>query len=285
MFLALCKAQPPGKSVQQFVFECELKSARRGNYVFWIKWLAVERPAAPERQRGESPRKKEFVKKLSLLKNLKNLLIIVVVIAGIAWVKVLFHRDQVLRQVIDRLSADTRVAEVVVTKSELDEVSGKILTTIKFLEYNAKGEPLVPKYFTFRGNIIQFQSLVIRFNDNLIKKGDKLKGKSAYLFMKAFVLDPKDLQVFDITPAHTVPEGYQTDIEVAGFERQLWEKFWNYALNPQTRDQVGVKNAQIEAPGSLFLPGTIYTLKIEHDGGIRIDTQPIPQILKGEKIA
>ena len=28
--------------------------------------------------------------------------------------------------------------------------------------------------------------------------------------------------------------------------------------------QAGIKNAQIEAPGSLFLPGTIYTLKIEH---------------------
>ncbi len=223
--------------------------------------------------------------KSSLLKNLKNILIIAVVIAAIAWIKVLLHHDRILKQVIERLSADTRIAEVIVTKSELDEVSGKILTTIKFLEYNAKGKPLAPKYFTFRGNIIQFQSLVIRFDDKLVKKGDKLKGKSAYLFMKAFVLDPNDLQVFDITPMHSVPEGYQTGIEVVGFERRLWEKFWNFALNPQARDQVGIKNAQIEAPGSLFLPGTIYTLKIENDGGIRIDTQPIPQILKGEKIA
>lgn len=225
------------------------------------------------------------MKSSSLLQNFKNILIIVIVVAAIAWVKILFHRDQVLKQVITRLSADTRIAEVVVTKSELDEVSGKILTTIKFLEYSAEGEPLAPKYFSFRGNIIQFQSLVIRFNDNLIKKGDKLKGKSAYLFMKAFVLDPKDLQVFDITPVHSVPEGYQAGKEVAGFERRLWEKFWNFALNPETRDQVGVKNAQIEAPGSLFLPGTIYTLKIENDGGIRIDTRPIPEILKGEKVA
>lgn len=211
--------------------------------------------------------------------------IIAAVLAAIISVKLMFHREKVLRQVIERLSADTRIAEVVVTKSELDEPTGKILTTIKFLEYNAQGAPLVPKYFTFRGNIIQFQSLVIRFNDHLIKKGDKLKGKSAYLFMKAFVLDPQDLQVFDITPAHTVPEGYQTGVEVKGFERSLWEKFWTYALNPELRGQMGIKNAQIEAPGSLFLPGTIYTLKIEHDGGIRIDAQPIPQILKGEKIS
>ena len=100
-----------------------------------------------------------------------------------------------------------------------------------------------------------------------------------------FSFHHNDLQVFDITPIHSVPEGYQAGLEVAGFERRLWEKFWNYALNPETRDQVGVKNAQIEAPGSLFLPGTIYTLKIEHDGGIRIDTRPIPEILKGESVA
>jgi hypothetical protein len=43
-----------------------------------------------------------------------------------------------------------------------------------------------------------------------------------------------------------------------------------------------VKNAQIEAPGSIFVPGTIYTIKIEYDGGLRIDAKPIPEILKGE---
>ena len=219
-----------------------------------------------------------------LVKKSAQILIIFLVAGLIVWGKVWFGREKVFRQMIERLSSDTRVAEVVVTKSELDEVSGKILTTIKFLEYDAQGQPLAPKYFTFRGNIIQFQSLVIRFNDDFIKKGDALKGKSVYLFMKAFVLDPQDLQVFDITEEHRVPDGYRVDRHEISFERELWGKFWDYALNPKTRDQVGIKNAQIEAPGSLFLPGTIYTLKIEHDGGIRIDTQPIPKILEGEKI-
>ena len=65
---------------------------------------------------------------------------------------------------------------------------------------------------------------------------------------------------------------------------KLWEEFWNYALDPKARERSGIKNAQIEAPGSMFLPGTIYTIKIEHDGGLRIDTRPVPEILKGEKV-
>ncbi len=171
------------------------------------------------------------------------------------------------------------------TKSELDESTGKIKTTIKFLEFDAAGRPLSPKYFTFQGNVIQFQSLVIRFEDKFVFGGDKLKGKSAYLFRKAFVLDGARTQEFEITTAHSVPAGYKLPGEKSSYEDGLWEKFWLYALDPRERERAGIKNAQIEAPGSMFLPGTIYTLKIEHDGGLRIDTRPVPEILKGENVS
>lgn len=102
--------------------------------------------------------------------------------------------------------------------------------------------------------------------------------------MKAFVLDGANTQEFDITKVNEVPGGYRISENASAFEQKLWQEFWNYALDPEKREYAGVKNAQIEAPGSMFLPGTIYTLKIEHDGGLRIDASPVPEILKGEKI-
>lgn len=217
-----------------------------------------------------------------------NLLIAFIVTLGLVsaglWIYRWLEEARVLRKAVERLSADSRIAEVLVTKSEFKEKTKKIETTIKFLEYDAKENPLPPKYFTFNGNLIQFQSLVIRFNDDLVKAGDKLRGKSVYLFMKAFVLDGDKTQEFVITPVNTIPEGYRVSEGKSEFEERLWKDFWKYALDPKARSRTGVKNAQIEAPGSLFLPGTIYTLKIEHDGGIRIDAKPVPQILKGEKI-
>jgi hypothetical protein len=195
-----------------------------------------------------------------------------------------FAENRILRQVIERLTSDSRIAEVLVTKSEYDETTKKIKTTIKFLEYDAKGKPLEPRYFTFQGNIIQFQSLVIRFEDDWVKKGDKLRGKSVYLFMKAFVLDGSQTQVFDITPINEIPGGYKVPGPASKFEIKLWQNFWNYVFDPRARRFDGVKNAQVEAPGSMFLPGTIYTIKIEHDGGMRIDTRPVPEILKGETV-
>ena len=195
-----------------------------------------------------------------------------------------WEQNRVLRKVIERLSADSRIAEVLVTKSEFDESAKKIKTTVKFLEFDAQGRALPPKYFTFEGNIIQFQALVVRFEDRFVQAGDRLRGKSAYLFMKAFALHEDKTEVFEITPVREIPAGYKVPHEKSGFESKFWEEFWNYALDPRARHREGIKNAQIEAPGSMFLPGTLYTIRIEHDGGIRIDAQPIPEILKGEKI-
>ena len=202
--------------------------------------------------------------------------------------------------------------EVLVVDSALDEFTRQYTTTIKFLEYGVEGKPLRPKFFTFKGNLIQFQTLVVRFDDKYVEQGHRLKGKSICLFLKAFVLDGKNTQEFVITPVYenppaakeppfwrkvaglfqpdflkegrtpefAVPQGYRVGNPPNYFEREIWAHFWKYALDPAQREKMGIKNAQVEAPGQVFVPGTIYTLMLEHDGGVRIDTRPIPLIVK-----
>jgi hypothetical protein len=205
-------------------------------------------------------------------------------IAAVIFVRRLFFEDEVLKKMIARLQADSRIAEVLVTGVNFDEKTQQTFTTIKFLEYDAQGEPLDPKYFTFSGNIIQFQSLVIRFDDQYIRNADRLKGKSAYIFLRAFMLDGKNTQEFDITPVNEVPAGYRIEAKSNPFEEKLWQSFWTAALDPKKAQESGVKNAQIEAPGTMFVPGNLYTIKIEHDGGMRIDVSKLSPILKGEKL-
>lgn len=195
-----------------------------------------------------------------------------------------FYQTKIFEKIIARLEADSRIAEVIVTDSRSDRSTGTIKTTIKFLEYDSDGQPLDPRYFTFSGNILQFQSLVIRFDDDLIRTADRLRGKSAYLFWKVFMLDGERTEEFEITPVNSIPEGYRVSDEPTRGEQIMWEKFWEYALDPERRQALGIKNAQIEAPGTLFVPGTLYTLRIEHDGGIRIDSSPLPAIVRGETV-
>lgn len=214
---------------------------------------------------------------------------IIILAAGIAifvsqYVIRYISENKALKEIISRLQADSRIAQVLVTDIRRDEKTGKGLTTIKFLEYDTKGNALKPKYFTFAGNIIQFQSLVIRFDDLYIRKKDLLRGRSVYLFWKVFMLDGANTKEFEITEANHIPQGYKIEGGNNPFEEKLWKKFWEYALDPKKAKKMGIKNAQIEAPGTMFIPGTLYTIKIEHDAGIRIDARPLPAILKGEHI-
>lgn len=218
------------------------------------------------------------------VRGLKFFILGVIVFSVIFYVAKSYKENQALRKIIERLTAESRVAEILVTDVKSDPKNKKTYTTIKFLEYDTKLKPLEPKYFTFSGNIIQFQSMVIRFDDFYIKKGHPLKGKSAYLFMKAFMLTDKGAEVFDITKINEIPSGYEVEGAKNNFERKLWQKFWQYALEPKEAKRIGIKNAQIEAPGTKFIPGMVYTIKIEHDGGLRIDSKPISPILKGERI-
>lgn len=215
---------------------------------------------------------------------LKIFIVGAVLFIAIFYITNTFRENQLLKKVIERLTADSRVAEVIVTNVKFDRKIRKAYTTIKFLEYDTKLKPLNPKYFTFSGNIIQFQSMVIRFDDFYVKRGHSLKGKSAYLFMKAFMLMDKGAEAFEINKINEIPSGYEVEGAKSSFEKRLWQKFWQYALESKAAKRIGIKNAQIEAPGTKFIPGMVYTIKIEHDGGLRIDSKPISPILKGEKI-
>ncbi len=221
-------------------------------------------------------------------KNITLFIFAVFILSGLVFLQRHIDRyareNRLLKQVISRLEADSRIAEVLVTNVSFDEKTHKELTTIKFLEYDTKGNPTEPKYFTFPGNIIQFQSLVIRFDEPYIIRNDSLRGKSIYLFWKVFMLDGANTKEFEITKVDQVPLGYQCANAHNPFEEKLWQSFWEYALNSEVAKKGGIKNAQIEAPGTLFVPGTLYTIKIEHDGGMRIDAQALPTILNGERI-
>ena len=194
------------------------------------------------------------------------------------------REKDILKKMVERLKADSRAAEVIVTDVKFNPMIKRHMTTIKFLEYSSDGKPLTPRYFTFSNNIIQFQSLVVRFEDTFVLAGDRLKGRSVYLFWKAFVLDGARTEEYVITSADEVPDGYKVDAPRNDFEEELWRDFWEYALDADKALTGGIKNAQIEAPGMKFVPGMIYTLKIEHDGGIRIDAQPIPAVFNGESL-
>lgn len=193
------------------------------------------------------------------------------------------NREHVYQQMLDRLQAESRAAQVLVTAVAYDEELHRNLTTIKFVELDSAGTPMPPKYFTFKGNLIQFQSLVVRFKDKFVAAGDRFRGRSVYLFWKAFMLDGPRTQEFPITQIDEIPGGYKIPGK-SGIEDRFWREFWRYAFDQQKADHAGIKSVQIEAPGMIFIPGYLYTIHIEHDGGLRLEARALEPVLRGEKI-
>jgi hypothetical protein len=218
------------------------------------------------------------------MKNLKTLIFILAALAAGLLLWRHLNQQAFLEKIIGRLQSDSRVADILVTGVNYNEEAKNNFTTIKFLEYDTQGHALPPKYFTFPGNVIQFQSLVVRFDDKFVMGGDRLKGKSVYLFWKAFMLDGGSTKEFPINYVEEVPGGYKVESKPDAVETRFWKEFWKYAFDPKAAGKAGIKNVQIEAPGTMFIPGYLYTMRIEHDGGLRIDTKALPEILRGEHI-
>ena len=187
-------------------------------------------------------------------------LIVCLIAAVVVWVIWRFNEEHAYLQILNRLQAESRAAQVLVTAVNYDEATHRNMTTIKFVEEDSLGHEMPAKYFTFSGNLIQFQSLVVRFEDKFVEAGDRFKGKSVYLFWKAFMLDGRNTQEFPITQVDEVPEGYKISGRSNGFENKFWRDFWRYAFDQDLAKNAGIKSVQIEAPGVVFIPGYLYTI-------------------------
>jgi hypothetical protein len=190
---------------------------------------------------------------------------------------------KVLKQMISRLTAEERVAHVLVDEYQRDEAGGMKKMVLRVVEIGPDGKELPPVFCSFTKNdVVHFEAMVIRLNDELIMEG---KGKSVFFFRRAFALDDdgNTYEKCDINKPMEVANGYSLgsdDPEIRRLERLYWKSFWKFALDEERRKSANVKNAQIEAPATRFVPDLEYELRIEHDGGLVIGSKPVPERYK-----
>src|SRR5687768_15216304 len=94
------------------------------------------------------------------------------------------EEKQVLQEVVQRLSDEKRVADVLVTDQQV--VNGVPRTTLLFVEYDKSGQPLPAKSFEVVGKQAHVDALVIKFDRHFVGEGDPLRGHSIALFQKLY---------------------------------------------------------------------------------------------------
>lgn len=185
-------------------------------------------------------------------------------------------------EVIKRLTRNTRVAQAIVA-DRWTEDNGRIMTRVRFVEIDEQGEKLASKDVVVEGDTVYFDALVLKFDQELVGEGDAIKGKSILLFRRIFGehQKPSDGAPLD-EGADGIPEVYRTGDALLAAEAELWREFWEYANDPEKARAAGVRVAQGEAPYTRMDEGKIYSLSLDHAGGLNIVASPVPAVLMDE---
>jgi len=189
------------------------------------------------------------------------------------------EKNRVLTRMVQRLSDEKRVAQVLVTGTRT--VNGVLHTTLLFVEDDKNGDPLPAKSFEIEGTQAHFDALVIKFDREFITKGDPLRGHSIALFTRVYGDKQTPANAFPIDEPGKIPAIYRgADPRVSEFELDLWKSFWRLADDKQFAEEHGVRIANGQGVWGPFEPDKLYTITLESDGGLNITSEPLKGIYR-----
>ena len=210
-----------------------------------------------------------------------------------------------LENVAVRLTGRSRIAKMVVTDQHRDD-AGQLVTTLLFMEQNPPLEPeelaavtqgdidqplrptsLPAQRFTAIGDTVHIDAKIIRFESNFVAEGDPLRGKSLALFTGIYGSATPPDEATPIDPQGRAPRVYadrvdrpSLDERRAKFEAGLWEAFWRLTRDSDYAAEKGVDVAFGGGVWGAFEPGYIYELELDHDGGLVLRAEAMPDVYR-----
>jgi hypothetical protein len=200
-------------------------------------------------------------------------------VSGQARIHQLEEEKRILGEVISRLGAERRVAEMLVTDQET--VGGVKTSTVLLVEFGRDGNPLPPKRFVVRGENAHVDAMVVKFDDELVGKDDPLRGRSIALFTRIYGDATAPEQGDPIDKPGEIPAIYRgAGAKVTDFEMSLWRDFWKLAHDEAARKERGVRAVMGQGVWEPLRKNVLYTLTLENDGGLNIQREPVKGVFR-----
>ncbi len=182
-------------------------------------------------------------------------------------------------EIIARLEYERRIADFVV--SDQSFVDGKRHTTLLMVEYDRDGTPLPPRSFDVIGEKVHVDAYVVKFDQESVRKNDKLRGKALLLFEKIYGDAQAPADAARIDPPAAAPQIYRdANPRLSSFEQKLWADFWRLVTDESYRKEFGVSVAY---GSGVFFPaetGKRYTLTLAANGNVTAYNEPLPEIFR-----
>jgi len=169
------------------------------------------------------------------------------------------------------LKVDHRVARLEVVGQTVAEDTGEVTTKVRFVELDPDGNEMgAGVVVEIKGKKVYVEGLTIKFNDEFVELGDYLRGTSVCLFTRIFGEDQAPTAGHQLDPKYTHPLPYSGDDLPDPFYDELWQRFWDYANDPEAAAAKGVRAAHGEAPFIDARPGKSYKVELRQSGGLTI---------------
>ncbi len=173
------------------------------------------------------------------------------------------------------LKVHHRVARVdVLDQGPSDTDPNQIITKVRFVELGHAGEEAGPvREIEIQGKVLYLEGLVIKFEDDYVEGADALRGSSVAIFKRVFSENqaPSEGTAIDRPRMHPLP--YRDDDVGDPFYEDLWERFWDYANDPDLAASKGVRAMHGEAPSIELRPGKSYRVELRASGGLSIQAE------------
>lgn len=172
-----------------------------------------------------------------------------------------------------RLGSSRRVAQVNVSEQCLDP-ERRIVSRLRWQEIGSNGLLGVPVELSTLGELVYFEALVIKFEQQLVGEGDPERGASLALFRRVFGENqvPDSACLFDraAVPIGSVPRTTDVTERPSGADHVIWGRFWELVDDPRLAEALGVRVAQIEAPAVPLRGGQIWEVTLDAAGGLNL---------------
>jgi hypothetical protein len=173
-----------------------------------------------------------------------------------AYLKILKHIDRRARVEVLQQANDPR---------------GNLQTTIRFTEVDAAGKPVnLSREMTLPGQVVYFDTLVIKFDDHFIEQGDPFKGQALMLFRRIFSSTMRAEDGFVVDTVGQAPEVYAGRKALSSFEKDLWKRFWELANDEKLAKERGVRAIHGDAPYMRLEPNRVYEICLRSTGEVII---------------
>lgn len=181
------------------------------------------------------------------------------------------HEIERLDTSIRLLTVDQRVARLSVVSQDQDPDTNEVSTVLDFVELDDDEQPLYePKRFTIKGDLVYIDNLVVKFEDEYVKRADLERSGSLVLFRRIFGEFQEPNQGFPLEEQGEQPKIYSGDREPSELERRIWRDFWAIANDPQLSAELGIRALHGEAVSVRVRPGKSYKITLRASDGLSI---------------